>query len=374
MSGVIQTVTGPVAPESMGVTMPHEHLLLLNPSFVEPPEASERQRAHEPVSERNIEWVRQYWTSNLDNLRLYDEETAREEAAWYYRAGGDTLVDPTTRGIARDPRALVRISRGSGVQIVAGTGFYVAETHPPDMGTRSEEDLAAEMAGELTEGIDYTGVRPGFVGELGCFWPLRDDERKVLRGGALASVETGAAVMVHPGRHPEAPAEIISVLTEAGMAADKIIIAHMDRTIQDVEGVLELAEAGCYLEYDLFGMETSMYPTVAERTEAGIVPGRPPGLAFVSDAVRLETVEMLVERGYAERVLISMDICTKHRLHKYGGHGYDHILENIVPWMRRRGFSEEVLRTLLVDNPRRVFTMNGNRTGGRIGGGAEGGR
>ena len=358
MTAVVQTVTGPIGPEELGVTMSHEHLLLLNPSFVEPLEASERHRAHEPVSERNIEWVRQYWTSNVDNLQLYDEVTAREEAAWYYRAGGDSIIDPTTRYIARDPRALVRISRGSGVQIVTGTGFYVAETHPPNMSSRSEEDLATEMIGEITEGIDHTGVRAGFIGEMGCFWPLRDDEQKALRGAALASVETGAPVMVHPGRHPDAPAEILSVLTDAGMTTDRIIIAHMDRTVLEPDAVLELAGTGCYLEYDLFGQETSMYPTVAERTEAGVVPSRPPGLSFISDAQRLDRLDLLIERGYAERLLVSMDICTKHRLHKYGGHGYDHILENIVPWMRRRGTPEGVLRTLLVENPRRVFTLN----------------
>ena len=358
MTAVVQTVTGPIAPEELGVTMAHEHLLIHNPSFVEPLEASERRRAHEPVSAQNIEWVRQYWTSNLDNLEVYDEVTAREEAAWFYRAGGDSIIDPTTRYIARDPRALVRISRGSGVRIVAGTGFYVAETHPPDMGRRSEEDLAAEMIAELTLGIDHTGVRAGFIGEMGCFWPLRDDERRALRGAALASLETGAAVMVHPGRHPDAPAEIVSVLTEVGLPTDRIIIAHMDRTILEEGAVLDFAESGCYLEYDLFGVETSMYPTVAEKTPAGVVPSRPPGLSFISDAQRLDRLDLLIEHGHAERLLVSMDICTKHRLHRYGGHGYDHILENILPWMRRRGTSEETLRTLLVANPRRVFAMD----------------
>lgn len=360
MTAVVQTVTGPIDPEELGVTMAHEHLLVHNPSFVEPLEASERYRAYEPVSEQNIEWVRQYWTSNVDNLEVYDEVTAREEAAWYYRAGGDSMIDPTTRYIARDPRALVRISRGSGVRIVAGTGFYVAETHPPDMGRRSEEDLAAEMIAEITVGIDHTGVRAGFIGEMGCFWPLRDDERKALRGAALASLETGAAVMVHPGRHPDAPAEIVSVLADAGMSMDKVIIAHMDRTILEPDAVLDFARAGCYLEYDLFGVETSMYPPVAERTEAGIVPSRPPGLSMISDAQRLALLDLLIERGHTDRLLVSMDICTKHRLHKYGGHGYDHILENVVPWMRRRGTTEQVLRTILVENPRRVFTVHGD--------------
>ena len=59
------------------------------------------------------------------------------------------------------------------------------------MGRRSEEDLAAEMIAEITVGIDQTGVRAGFIGEMGCFWPLRDNERKALRGAALASLETG---------------------------------------------------------------------------------------------------------------------------------------------------------------------------------------
>lgn len=357
MTDIVQTVTGPISPQELGVTMPHEHLLLLNPSFVEPLEASERHRAREPVSEANIEWVRQYWTSNIDNLELYDEEVARDEATRYFRAGGDSIIEPTTRYIARDPRALVRISRGSGVKIVAGTGFYVEETHPADMADRSDQDLAEEMIGELRSGIDDTGVKAGFIGEMGCFWPLRDSERKALRGAALASLETGAAVMVHPGRHPDAPAEILSVLLEVGMAPEKVIIAHMERTILEADAVLELADTGCYLEYDVFGQETSMYPTVAQKTDAGIVPSRPAGLSFVSDAQRLEKVDMLVERGHAERLLISMDICTKHRLHKYGGHGYDHILENIVPWMRRRGTTEDTLDTLLVQNPRRVFTM-----------------
>ncbi len=358
MTAVVQTVTGPVTPEELGITMAHEHLLVHNPSFVEPLEASDRHRARQPVSQDNIEWVRQYWTSNLDNLEVYDEVTAREEAACYYRAGGDTLIDATTRYIARDPRALVRISRGSGARIVAGTGFYVAETHPPDMARRTEEDLAAEMIGELTVGIDYTGVRAGFIGEMGCFWPLREDERKALRAAALASLETGAAVMVHPGRHPDAPAEIVSVLTEVGMTTDRIIIAHMDRTILEAGALLRFAETGCYLEYDMFGLETSMYPTVAQKTPAGIVPSRPPGLSVISDAQRLERLDLLIEHGYADRLLVSMDICTKHRLHRYGGHGYDHILENIVPWMRRRGTTEDVLQTLLVENPRRVFPMN----------------
>jgi len=142
ITGQAQTVLGPVAGEAMGITLPHEHLLIdFEVMFVEPAAASEKGLAQQPVSLENLGWVRQNFNANLDNLRLLDEETARSEALLFRRAGGQTMVDPTNRSLARDPSALARIARATGLHVVMGSGYYVAAAHPPDMDRRSVDDL-----------------------------------------------------------------------------------------------------------------------------------------------------------------------------------------------------------------------------------------
>src|SRR5262245_56001481 len=107
----IQTVLGPIGPEAIGVTLPHEHLLIdFEVMFVEPAAASDKGRAHEPVSLANLGWVRQNFNSNLDNLRLLDEQVARDEILLFKEAGGQTVVDPTNASLGRDPLALARIA------------------------------------------------------------------------------------------------------------------------------------------------------------------------------------------------------------------------------------------------------------------------
>lgn len=76
-----------------------------------------------------------------------------------------------------------------------------------------------------------------------------------------------------------------------------------------------------------------------------------------SDAQRIGFLSRMADAGYADKIVIAQDICTKHRLTKYGGHGYGHILENIVPRMRRKGFSEELIHAITVDNPARILAF-----------------
>jgi phosphotriesterase-related protein len=65
----------------------------------------------------------------------------------------------------------------------------------------------------------------------------------------------------------------------------------------------------------------------------------------------------LIDRGFIDQILISQDLCWKHRLRSYGGHGYDHILRNVIPVMRAKGISEDRIHTLLVRNPKRLLTF-----------------
>src|SRR5882724_7895030 len=106
LSGKALTVLGAVDAETMGVTLPHEHLLIdFEVMFTEPAAASDKGLAYQPVSLANVGWVRQNFNANLDNLRLLDEQTALDEIMLFRRAGGQTVIDPTNVSLSREPLA-----------------------------------------------------------------------------------------------------------------------------------------------------------------------------------------------------------------------------------------------------------------------------
>ena len=342
--GLIQTVLGPISPSELGPTTTHEHLYIDFSFMLRPAQDSpSKELADVPIALENLGWIRRNYYSNRSNLQLMDLDTTIKEVGMYRNAGGGAIVDATTIGIGRRPDALVRISQETGVHIIMGAGFYVGAVHPDDMDERSVEDLALQIVSEITEGVGDSGIMAGIIGEVGCTWPLTANERKSLAASAIAQRETGAAILIHPGRHPDAPSEILGLLENSGADISRVIMGHLDRTVFEFGALRNIAESGCYLEWDLFGNEGSHYP-LAE-------------IDMPSDAQRLDFIRRIADAGYSDRVVIGQDICTKHRLVKYGGHGYGHILENIVPKMRRRGFSEDEIRAITVDNPASILAL-----------------
>jgi phosphotriesterase-related protein len=343
LSGQAQTVLGPVAAEAMGITRPHEHLLIdFEVMFKEPVTGSERGLARQPVGLANLGWVRQNFSSNLDNLQLLDETVARDEALLFKHAGGRTLVDPTNRGLARDPLALARIARATGLNIIMGSGYYVAAAHPPDMDARTVDGIAREIVTDLTVGVGDSGVRAGFIGEIGTTWPWTDNEKKVVRAAVAAQREAGAVLMIHPGRHERLPLQIVELVRKEGGDLERTIMCHIERTIADPAVLLELAATGVRLEYDLFGLETSYYPYN-------------PAFDMPNDGERMRQILFLIERGHLAQILMSHDIAYKHCLTRWGGYGYHHLLVNVIPRLRGKGADDKVIQTLLIDNPRRAF-------------------
>ena len=345
LAGQAQTVLGPIAGEAMGITLPHEHLLIdFEVMFKEPANGSERGLARQPVSLANLGWVRQHFSSNLDNLQLLDETVARDEALLFKHAGGQTFVDPTNRGLARDPLALARVARATGLNIIMGSGYYVAAAHPPDMDTRTVDDVTREIVADLTVGVGDTGVRAGFIGEIGTTWPWTENEKKVVRAAVAAQRDTGAALMIHPGRHERLPLQIVDFIRKEGADLGRTIMCHIERTIADRAVLLELAATGVLLEYDLFGLETSYYPYN-------------PAFDMPNDGERMRQILSLIERGHLAQILMSHDIAYKHCLTKWGGFGYHHLLVNVIPRLRAKGADDRTIQTLLVDNPRRAFVF-----------------
>lgn len=344
LAGKAQTVLGPVPAEELGITLPHEHLLIdFRFMYREPEGAGGRGRGLEPVGLRNHYEVLYDWTRNLDNLQLLGEPTAVEEALLYRWEGGRTLVDPTNVGLARDPLALQRIARATGLHIIMGAGYYVGPAHPPDMDTKSEEEITREIVRDLTEGVGDTGVRAGLIGEIGCSWPWTPNERRSVRAAAEAAKQTGAPLMIHPGRNPAAPEAHLEEVRKVGLDLRRVIMCHIDRTISDPARLKAIAETGCSLEYDLFGMEVSNYPMG--------------DFEIPSDAERMRQILWLIEQGHGRQVLMAHDICFKVRLVRYGGHGYAHILRHIVPRLRKKGLAEKDVWMLIAENPTRAVTF-----------------
>lgn len=357
--GKAQAVLGLVDIDSLGITMPHEHVFVdLTCMFDPPTEASDHQRAYAPMTIENLGWIRTHYFRHHDNMLLDDEETAVAELCAFHTAGGSTIVDVSTPGIGRDPRALARVSRRTGVHVVMSTGFYVAATHPREVSAMSEAAIADRMITEIETGAvlapatvgdqDWqpievqTGIRAGII-KVACSYPLHVEERKVLAGAAAAQRVTGASITVHVGRHELSAREILDALADAGAELGRSSMDHLDLRVERIETLLELAQTGCMLEFDMFGHESSYYPLTARD--------------MPSDAQRLDVMERLLSEGLVDQILISQDICTRHRLLRYGGHGYGHIAGHIVIRMRARGWPETHIDAIVRANPARLLAF-----------------
>lgn len=348
MTKRVQAVLGAVEPADLGRASIHEHLLILLDTVafraVDSPDG--RAFADAPVSLETRWWVRQQWTSVRDNLRLTDETIAIDEVARFAAVGGGTIVDPTTDGIGRDPDALARISSATGVHVVMGAGYYVHGSHPAWIEDASEAVIAAEIVRDLTDGLGSQRIRAGFIGEVGCSWPMTPRERRVLRAAGIAQRATGAPLMIHPGRDPRAPDEILAELDAVGADLGATTICHLERTVSGPDQLIAIARRGIWLSLDCFGLETAFYPLN-------------PAIAMPNDGGRLVLAEAVMSAGFADHLLIAQDICQKHRLTAFGGHGYGHLLRDIVPMLVARGHPPAGVEALVAGNPARFLAWDG---------------
>jgi phosphotriesterase-related protein len=364
-TGTVVTVEGRIDPEELGVTLPHEHLFgNAIDSLYEPPDSAvERRIAEEPISLENYWWVRRNPWNHKDNLVLDSFDDAVEEVGHYHRAGGDAIVDVSPKGTGRNPEDVRAVARETGVTFVHGTAFYTRDSHPDRVAEMTADEIANEFVADVREGIGETELRAGIVGEIGitgyeqdndayCDW-IHPQEEKVLRSGVRAALRTGASVSVHPPskRDPEYPTsrrtlEVLDVASEEGLPMERLILCHRDQSKwQETDRTYrsEMAERGAYVEFDLFGHDDLYHAAVDD--------------AQPSDLDRVKALIGMIEDGYADRMLLSHDVFLKYLLKKYGGYGYSHILENIVPLLKEMGVERSVIDTMLVENPRRVLTF-----------------
>jgi phosphotriesterase-related protein len=342
MNGVVDTVLGPVTAAELGPTLIHEHLFV----DARTPAQREESRHRDPLALHNYYLARR----NDDNphcLVLDSVGEAADELRHFAGAGGRTLVEVTPICLGRQPARLAEVSRASGVNVVMGGGFYDHEYHDARVHEWPVEQLTELIVSDCVDGVpsDRQGVavKAGVIGEIGLSWPMVECERKALVAASRAQARTGRALIIHPGRHPAAPREALEVASSAGADPARVVMSHLDRTLDDPAAVAELARAGAFVSFDLFGHESSFYPYS--------------DFAMPNDAMRLKLIRAVADLGFDQRIVVSQDVYSKAYWVRYGCEGYAHILRDVVPVMDRFGIDETLRLRLLVENPARAIAL-----------------
>lgn len=317
MNMVVRTVLGDIAPSDLGVTAAHEHLwcdqrLCRDPSFPRP----------------------------QNKMLLNDLEMIVDEVGWFTRAGGRAIVEVTVAGWKRDVGKLAEIAGRTGIHVVATSGYYVEACHPAFVAEADIAELEYALVREMTEGADGTTIRPGLLKAATSRPLIEDVEERCTRAVARAHHRTGAAITTHTSGgirfHIDggnAGDQFLRIFEEEGVDPNRVIIGHCDENA-DVRQLAALMRRGAYVEFDVLGKSH-----------------------WLLDETRVDLVVELVDRGFANRILLATDRNRVHELHAGGGPGYDHVLARFVPRLRERGIDDPTLDLMLVRNPAEIFTI-----------------
>lgn len=343
----IETVKGPISPEQLGVTMMHEHLIWDQSVYLKQRKALSPEEAflEEPLCVENLQKTRYYYLhAHRDNCVQYDVDEAAEEVVRYREAGGASMVDCSCYGIERDPLVELEVSKRTGIQIIMATGFYI-QGSCSEVETLNRDEKAALFVREITRGVADTGIRAGVIGEIGVSEGFPACEQETLAAAGRAQAKTGAAILVHQPGLVKAGHDILDIIEENGGDLEKTDLCHCDPLCADIEYLTRLLDRGATLSFDQFGLECWI-------KIAGYK-----GLWLPRDIERVRAIGRLCELGYSRQLVLSQDLCFKTSYVKYGGGGYAHVLEDILPIMRAEGIRERAIRRMLVENPARLLAL-----------------
>ncbi|WP_077211737.1 phosphotriesterase family protein [Bacillus dakarensis] len=308
----INTVTGKIDSSELGCTLIHEHL---------------RSRSEEVA---------------VQFPRLYDEEFETSEAISQLNEvkarGVNTVCDPTVMGLGRDVLFMERISRETGVQVIAATGIYTYHYIAPHFQNRDIDYMADQFVQDIEVGVQNTSIKAGFLKCATDRQGMQKDVEKVIRGVARAHLRTGVPIMTHS--HPASGTGLmqLDILEEEGVNLENVLIGHCGDTT-DIEYILRVLDRGAYIGMDRYGIKTRL-----------------------STEDRNATVIELVRRGYADRMFLSQDSCCTidwfpPEVKKASNPDWTmtFVVDEVIPQLKRAGVSDEHIHTMMYENVQRWF-------------------
>jgi phosphotriesterase-related protein len=318
---MIPSVRGPIDIETLGTTLMHEHVFVLNAEIRE-------------------NYGGTYW----------DEEARVADAIAKLRRlkaiGVDTIVDPTVVGLGRYIPRIERINAAVDINIIAATGIYTYNELPhffhhqgPGTMFGGDEPMVELFKTDIAHGIAGTNVKAAFLKCAIDQQGMTAGVERAMRAVAKTHVETGVPITVHTNVRNRSGLLSQELLREEGVDLTKVVMGHSGDST-DLDYLTAIADAGSYLGMDRFGIDVL--------------------LPFDE---RVDTVVQLCKRGYAEKMVLSQDAscfidwfpeATKEAA--LPNWNFTHIHDAVLPALRERGVTEDQITTMLVENPKRYFT------------------
>ena len=328
---IVRTVTGDLSPSDLGLTLPHEHLLI-----------------------QHAGWRRD---SILDDMDLAQQELDLFARHPFNRIRERTLVEVTGHGVRGPSHAerLRTIAEKTGVRIVMATGFHRKPWHPHQLTQKAPRQIEEWLVADIVEGVGPNRIKAGVIGEVGIggagpgIDDIDRDEFKVLQAAAGAQRRTGAALYLHfdnDWRRPTVNGALrLAVLEylheEEGIDLQRVVVCHCSPLEADRSLHRQIIERGAYVGFDSWGLDVGC-PPIPENE-----------YAIYGTAIR----ELIQDEACLQKVLLSQDVCVPRHLTVHGGCGYAHLVRDVVPRFLSYGISVQQIHRMMVGNPPTVLSL-----------------
>jgi phosphotriesterase-related protein len=311
----VRTVLGDIAPEKMGLTYSHEHIVI-EEAF---------------ITMANPEFI------------LNDTVKIAIELNEFYKAGGRTVVDTIPAACGRNILKLAEVSQNSGVQIIAPTGLHLEIYYPPNHWRYhlSVDEITELFIKDITEGIDEydyccplvkrTAHKAGMIKLATGDEKINDHQHKIFEAVVNAHRETGVPILTHTNGGKQAM-EQVAIFQKLGADLNHVVLSHIDKQ-KDLVFHNDLMQTGVYVEYDShFRWKTN------------------------DENWTITLLENLLPL-YADQIVIGMDMAKHTYWKSYGGKpGLTYLLTEFRQKLEAKGMGK-FIEKLFFSNPQRLYTF-----------------
>ncbi|MGL4676117.1 MAG: phosphotriesterase family protein [Brevinema sp.] len=291
------------------------------------------------MSFNGITYMHEHVYIDLSHLKTEDSrldclEQTIAEFKYLKQLGTENILEVTNIGMGRNLDFMQEVQKQSGIKLFYCTGFYQEMFHPPYLKEMSEKEIYQLFIKEITTGMDDTNIKASAIGEIGSSKDtITKTEEKIFRASIKAHLDTGAALTTHCSLGTMGH-EQIQIFQEYTKDLSHIVIGHTDLT-GNKEYIQYMLDQGVNIAFDTIGKWD-----------------------YMSDEWRINTLYSLINKGYQDQIVLSLDITRKSHLKSFGGLGYAYLLETFIPLLREKGIHQQAIDAMLTHNPQKILQVS----------------